>query len=201
MMREEGPIRVKQEFVEAFMHKAWWAIALRGLLGIAVGLLALTRPALTMAAFLAAAGAYFLVDGVFSVVAGFRAARAGERYWPFLLEGALSILVGMLAYRRPLQFALGVLIMVAVRFIVTGGAEIAAGNTVRRETGIKEWSLWIAGGASVLFGILLLAAPGIGIATLVWMAGIYALIFGAALTGSALRLKSFEHHHHHHLAT
>jgi len=190
-------MRVRQELVEAFMHKAWWAIALRGLLGIAVGLLALTRPALTMTAFLAAAGAYFLVDGVFSVLAGFRAARSGARYWPFLLEGALSILVGVLAYRRPFEFALGVVFLVALRFIVTGGAEIAAGNTVRRETGIKEWSLWIAGGASVLFGVLLLASPSIGVSTLIWLAGIYALIFGVALTGSALRLKSFMGQHPH----
>jgi uncharacterized membrane protein HdeD (DUF308 family) len=179
------------QFVEHVVTRAWWTLAVRGLLAVLVGIMAFARPAATLTAFLAVAGAYLVIDGVFTLFAGLRRAGSGAKFWPFVFEGILSVIVGVMAFRRPAAFALGVLILVALRCIVTGGAEIAAGNAVRRETGEKDWALWIAGGASVLFGILLLASPGIGIATLVWLGGLYAIIFGVAMTGSAFRLRSF----------
>lgn len=181
--------------VATVVSQSWWTLALRGVLGIGVGIVALVWPATTLLAFLVAAGAYLVVDGVFTFFGGIRRASTGERFWPFLVEGALSVMVGVLAFRRPEAFAVGVLMLVALRCIVTGGAEIAAGNAVRRETGSNDWALWIAGGSSLLFGLLLLASPGIGIATLIWLGGIYAVIFGVALIGSAFRLRSWASHY------
>lgn len=197
-MAFDGRLRPNEGFpglVASVVSHAWWMLALRGVLGVAVGVLALISPVATLAAFLLVAGIYLLVDGSFTLIAGLKRASTGERFWPFLFEGVLSIVVGVLAFRRPDAFALGALVLVAVRCIVTGGAEIAAGNAVRRETGIKDWALWVAGGSSVLFGILLLLAPGIGIATLIWVGGFYAIIFGAALVGSAFKLRSWSHHY------
>jgi uncharacterized membrane protein HdeD (DUF308 family) len=181
-------------FVTHMIGRSWWTLAVRGVLGVLVGITALVLPAATLAAFLAFAGAYLIVDGVFTLISGFRAAHDGSRFWPFALEGALSIIVGFMAFRQPTAFAFGVLLLVALRCIVTGGAELAAGTMVKRETGTNDWALWIAGGSSVLFGLLLLISPSIGIATLVTLAGFYAIIFGVALTGSAFRLRSLLPH-------
>jgi len=41
----------------------------------------------------------------------------------------------------------------------------------------------------VLFGVLLIAMPAIGLLTLVWLVGLYAVIFGALLLGLAFRLR------------
>jgi uncharacterized membrane protein HdeD (DUF308 family) len=42
---------------------------------------------------------------------------------------------------------------------------------------------------SILFGILLVAIPVIGLLTLVWLVGAYALVFGLLLLGLAFRLR------------
>jgi uncharacterized membrane protein HdeD (DUF308 family) len=63
-----------------------------------------------------------------------------------------------------------------------------AGVRIRREVR-DEWLLYVSGGASVLFGLLLPISPGTGAVALVWLIGIYALIFGVVLVALALRLR------------
>jgi hypothetical protein len=69
-----------------------------------------------------------------------------------------------------------------------GVVEIMAGVRIRREVR-DEWLLYVSGGASVLFGLLLPISPGTGAVALVWLIGIYALIFGVVLVALALRLR------------
>jgi uncharacterized membrane protein HdeD (DUF308 family) len=46
---------------------------------------------------------------------------------------------------------------------------------------------------SVLFGILLLVAPGVGALSLLFVIGAYAVIYGVALIALSLKLKSHSH--------
>jgi uncharacterized membrane protein HdeD (DUF308 family) len=175
--------------VAPLLERGWWAMALRGLLGIVIGLVAIAFPGATLAVLLALIGAYFFVDGVFALVATFQAARQERTWWPYLLEGVVSIAIGILAFNRPTALAFGVLLLVAVRCFVTGGVEIATAVEMRRETGRSEWTLWLAGLLSVVFAALIIARPRAGVATLVWLLGFYALFFGIVVTASAFRLK------------
>lgn len=163
-------------------------LVLRGILAAVVGLIALAFPSKTLGTVVAFVGAYFLVDGAFALVTGFiHLFKKNASAWPYFLEGALSLAVGILALGRPLSFAVGALFLIALRCLGTGIAEIAAGRFFHRETGAAEWPFWIAGLASLAFGIMLLLNPGVGLLTLVWLMGIYALVFGIALFGSALK--------------
>jgi len=49
-----------------------------------------------------------------------------------------------------------------------------------------------SGVLSVLFGLILAALPGVGLLSLVWLVGIYALVFGFALIVLGLRVRG--HH-------
>jgi uncharacterized membrane protein HdeD (DUF308 family) len=46
-----------------------------------------------------------------------------------------------------------------------------------------------AGAASILFGVLLFAAPGPGAIVLAWWIGAYIFIFGLLMLGLAFRLR------------
>jgi uncharacterized membrane protein HdeD (DUF308 family) len=181
----------------ALFKRSWWAMAVRGLLAIALGVTALSMPGVTLLVLLAVMGGYMLLDGVFTLITAFRAGRNEEKFWPYVIEGALSVMVGVLAFMRPEAFILGILLLIAVRSIVTGSAEIAAGARLRKETGERDWMLWIAGAASIIFGVALMLSPGLGIPMLVWFVSVYAIIFGVSLVGSAFRMKTFVLHHHH----
>ena len=53
----------------------WWAIALRGLFAVLFGIAAFVWPGLTLAVLVILWGAYALADGIFNLVAAFRAAQ------------------------------------------------------------------------------------------------------------------------------
>jgi uncharacterized membrane protein HdeD (DUF308 family) len=166
----------------------WWAFALRGALGILLGLAAFLFPGITLGALVLLFGAYAVVDGVFAVVAGVRAAEHRERWGALLLEGIAGIAAGVLAFVWPALTALVLLYLIAAWSIIRGALKIAAAIRLRR-TIQGEWLLGLNGAFSVLFGVLLIAMPAIGLLTLVWLVGAYAVLFGALLLGLAFCLR------------
>ena len=170
------------------LARNWWALALRGLFAVLFGLLAFAWPGLTLAALVLLFGAYALVDGVFALVAAVRAAEAHERWWWFVLEGLAGIAAGLLTFVWPGITALVLLYLIAWWAVITGVLEIAAAIRLRNEIS-GEWALALGGVASVVFGFLLLFRPGAGALAVVWLIGIYALLFGVLLLMLAFRLR------------
>ena len=170
------------------LARNWWAVLLRGLLAILFGVLAFVNPGLTLGALILLFGAYSLVDGVFAIIAGLRAAQRHERWWPFALEGLASIVVGIIAFAMPLAAAFALLMIAAAWSIVTGLFRIAAAIRLRREIQ-GEWLLILNGILSVAFGVIIAVAPAAGLMTLVWLVGIYAIVFGVVLVALAFRLR------------
>lgn len=71
---------------------------------------------------------------------------------------------------------------------MTGVFELAAAIRLRREIE-GEWALILGGIASVLVGLIHTVLPGVGILSLVWLIGAYALVFGALLIVLAFRVR------------
>jgi uncharacterized membrane protein HdeD (DUF308 family) len=178
-----------QDAAHALFNRAWWAIAFRGLLGIVIGLLVLTWPGASLAVILAMLGIYLFFDGIFALVATFHAAQDKRTWWPYLLEGLLSIGVGILTFSRPTVVALALLLLISVRCLITGGVELSSASALHKATGESQWALWLGGLASIAFGILLVIRPFAGIAALVWLVGIYALVFGVMALITAFRVR------------
>jgi uncharacterized membrane protein HdeD (DUF308 family) len=166
----------------------WWALLIRGLAAILFGLIAFLAPGF-MALWLALLfGAYALVDGVFAITAGIRAAERHERWWPFALEGLASIVVGVIALVMPVAAALALLYLVSAWAILTGVFRISAAIRLRKEIQ-GEWMLILNGALSVLLGILIVRRPAAGLLTLVWVLGAYAMVYGIVLVGLAFKLR------------
>jgi uncharacterized membrane protein HdeD (DUF308 family) len=168
------------------LSKNWWALLVRGLLAVLFGLIALFLPGMTLWVLVLLFGAYALVDGVFAVVAGIRG--TGGRRWVLIIEGILSVLAGIVALLWPGITALVLLYVIAFWAIFTGVAEMIAAVALRREIE-GEWALILGGVLSVIFGIILAVLPGVGLLSLVWLIGIYAILFGIALIVLAFRVR------------
>jgi uncharacterized membrane protein HdeD (DUF308 family) len=170
----------------------WWALALRGLVAILFGLIAFLSPGFTLVWLVLLFGAYALVDGIFAIIAGIRAAERHERWWPLALEGLASIVVGVITFLMPAATAFVLLYFVSVWAILTGVLRIAAAIRLRRDIQ-GEWLLIVNGALSVLLGVLIIAKPGAGLVTLVWMLGAYATVFGIVLVGLGFQLRGHGH--------
>jgi uncharacterized membrane protein HdeD (DUF308 family) len=169
----------------------WWALALRGVIAILFGLAALLRPGIALGALILLFGAYALVDGVFAIVGVFRGTRSGTPRWLLLLEGVVSVLAGIISFVYPGLTAIALLYLVAAWAVVTGLAEIATAIRLRQEIR-GEWALILGGILSVLFGVLLAVLPGVGILSLIWLIGAYAVVFGVLLLIAAFQVRGRE---------
>ena len=167
----------------------WWALLLRGLLAVLFGLIALFMPGITLTVLVLVFGAYALVDGVFALVAGIRG--TGGSRWVLIIEGVLGVLAGLVTVGWPGITALVLLYVIAIWAIFTGVAEIVAAIALRREIE-GEWALILSGAISVIFGIILAVLPGVGLLSLVWLVGIYAILFGIALIVLAFRVRGMQ---------
>lgn len=169
----------------------WWAIALRGVTAIIFGVLAFVLPALSLFALILMFGAYAIVEGIFNIIAAARS-RSGEGpRWLLLLEGLVSIAAGIVTFALPGLTALVLVYVIAAWAMVTGVLEIIAAVRVRKQITGEVW--WILSGIlSVVFGVLLMIAPGAGALALVLWIGAYAVIFGALLVGLAFRLRRWQ---------
>ena len=166
---------------------SWWALVLRGIVGILFGVLAFLWPGITLTALVFLWGAYALVDGAFAIAAGIKTYGENKRWWVLLLEGILGVAAGVVAFVIPGITALVLLLLIAAWAIVTGVFEIAAAIQLRKYiTG--EWMLALAGVASIIFGILLCLNPSAGALAVVWLIGAYAIVFGVLLIALGLRL-------------
>jgi uncharacterized membrane protein HdeD (DUF308 family) len=170
------------------LARNWWAVAVRGLCGIVFGLIALFAPGATILSLVLFFSAYMLVDGVFGIVAGVRAARHGQRWGLLVLEGVVNIAVGVVAFVWPGLTALAFLLMVAAWAILSGALMAAAAFRLRLDHG--RWWLLLSGLASIVFGVALIVAPLAGLVVLTWWMGAYALVFGIMLLVCAFRLRA-----------
>jgi uncharacterized membrane protein HdeD (DUF308 family) len=133
---------------------------------------------------------YSLVDGVTAIIGAFGEARGRTQRWPLLVEGLASILTSLIAlFFRDLT-AIALLYLIAAWAIVTGLAEIATAIRLRREIR-GEWALMVGGVFSVLFGVILaVVGSSVGLLSLIWLIGFYAVAFGFLLLITAARVRT-----------
>jgi len=170
-----------------YLTRNWWVLLLRGAAALVFGYLAFTSPGTTLAALVLVYGAYALVDGVLSLVAGVRIASAGGNGWMQILAGLVGLAAGAVTFVWPGPTALALVYIIAAWATLTGALQINAAIELRRAIS-SEWLLGLSGVLSILFGLLTFGYPGNGALAIVYLVGVYAVANGLTLVAAALSL-------------
>ena len=170
------------------LSRWWWTFILRGLLAIAFGILAFVAPVWGLAILVALFGAWALIDGVTNIWTGIRTRNVDRNWWLEILEGLVSVAVGVIAFAAPAFAAEILVLLIGVWAIVTGVFQIWAAIRLRERIRGEFW-LGLAGVASILFGVILLVFPVQGALALVWLIGTGAIAIGVLLTILGWRLR------------
>ena len=106
-----------------------------------------------------------------------------------IVLGAVSILFGILVLVWP-RMSLGILVIfVGIWAIIIGVLQIVA-SVRHRAVPNSGWVWGIIGGAlAILFGILVLIRPGAGLVSIIWIIGIWAIVWGITLIVLGVQLR------------
>ncbi len=174
--------------MSAMLAQNWWAMALRGVFALVFGGIALVLPDVTVAALVLLFAAYMLVDGIFAIVAGLRAAQRHERWGWLAFEGVADLIAGAISFLWPAITVLAFVTLLGVWAMLRGALLLIA--TFRLAASHGKWLMGIGGAISAIWGLLLILQPAVGALVLTWWLGANALSFGAAVLVLAFRLRA-----------
>ena len=164
--------------MEKAVTRSSWLLALGGVVAVIFGIVALVLPGITLGALVILFGAFALIGGVLTLVGGLDRATDHARHWiPMVFSGLFGVAIGVFTFFRPEITALALVYLIAVWAVLTGILEFVAGVELTGQAS-GAWALWLGGLVSVAFGVFIALRPAGGALAIVWLIGIYAIVFG-----------------------
>ena len=172
------------------LSRYWWMMLLRGLAWLVFGVLVFKQPAISLVTLTLLFGAFALVDGIGNTISAIGGRRENENWGVLLLTGLAGIGIGALTFYDPSITALGLLFYIAVWVTGTGLLQVVAGIRLLKEIEGEFW-LILSGLISIALGVFLVARPGAGALSVLWLIATYAVLFGLIGIVLAFRVRSF----------
>ena len=159
----------------------------RGILAVVVGVIALAWPSVTVLALVILFAVYAFMASVMDAARGFSSRKAGPVIGHLLLSLA-DLAAGVIALAWPGPTALVLVLIVGVWAVMAGLVEFAAAFASGEPAGTR--AVFILGGlATIAFGVVLCARPGLGAVTLALLFGLFNLIAGIWMLGHGIELR------------
>jgi len=148
----------------------------RGLLGIAIGIIAIAWPGVTVGAVVFIFAVLVFTDSLIQLVSAFES-EGGWQVVGHILLGLIDIAAGVVAIAWPGITALALTIWIGIWAIVVGCGEFGMAFSVEGSAG-NRFLLGLTGVLSVVLGAVLLAHPDEGAVALAEVFGLFSLAFG-----------------------
>ena len=163
------------------------SLILLGVLAVAVGIIAIAWPNVTILALVILFAIYAFMSAGLQAARAFASKSAGPVFG-YLLLALISLAAGVVALVWPGPTAYVLVIVVAAWALVGGIMEIVAGFGSGETAGTRALFI-VSGLVSVAFGILLFARPNVGAVTLALLFGLYSLIYGSSQIAAGVELR------------
>jgi uncharacterized membrane protein HdeD (DUF308 family) len=165
----------------------WLLILLRGIVAILFGIMAIISVEFTLLFLVYLFGAYVLLDGILAIIVSLQERKSSSAWLVVFLIGIVGIVVGVLSFIHPGNVALLIFYLVAAWLIIAGLFGVI--SAILRASG-TEWLSIIGGVLSVIVGIIFFLHPTSSILSIVWLLGVFALVYGIIQIIRAIQLRS-----------
>ena len=163
------------------------SMIVRGVLAIAVGIIALAWPQVTVLALVILFAVYAFIAAGLQAVRAFSSRTAGPVFGHLLL-GLVDLAAGVIALAWPGPTALVLVLIVGIWAVIAGVAEIAAAFAAGEPAGTRALFI-LAGLISIAFGVVLCARPNVGAISLALLFGLFNLIAGIWMIVQGIELR------------
>jgi uncharacterized membrane protein HdeD (DUF308 family) len=128
----DGLLEIVGSITAARMKVRWWTLLLRGILGIAVGIIVLAWPGITALILLYLIAIWAVVSGVVQIASAFSGRWAGGMKAMLAIAGALFIIFGIFLFIFPGSGALGIIWFIGAFAVVIGVLLMVFSFDIRR---------------------------------------------------------------------
>ena len=164
----------------------WWLLALFGVAALGVGIFFVVSPHETLSTMTTIAGIFVLVDGVIAIVGSIFG--SGEGRGLLALIGVLSAIAGLILIKRPFETLVVFTLIVGVWFVVAGIVRLVSAFASPEARGGNILISLL----DVVAGIVILAWPDLGLATIAVIIGIVLIVRGGLFIAAAWQLHSLD---------
>jgi uncharacterized membrane protein HdeD (DUF308 family) len=159
-----------------------------GILTLILGIMVLVWPEATLITIAILFGVQLLVAGIFEIVSVFRHGESGGMRVMSALLGVLSLIVGLWALRN-IGVTLAALTLLLGIYWVVSGIIRTVDAIADHSTPARGWAIF-GGVLSVVAGAVVLAWPGMSLVALVWILGIWLIIWGIVIIATSFAVRS-----------
>ncbi|MGW2468708.1 HdeD family acid-resistance protein [Streptomyces bauhiniae] len=176
----EGPLHMLSQ-------AAWQVVLLTGIASLILGILVLIWPGATLVAVGVLFGLYLLVSGVFQLVSAFGTHKKTSLRVLAFLSGGLSILLGLLCFRGPMQSILLLALWIGIGWLIRGITQTMAAIS-DKVMPARGWHIFL-GVVTFIAGIVLIDSPFESVAVLTLVGGWWLIVVGIVEIITSIRIK------------
>lgn len=155
-------------------HRSGNVLIAIGVLSLIAGVLAIAYPGITLLALAIITGVNVIFAGALALAEVFDDdADTGSRVLAAIV-GVLGIIAGVVLLRRPGETLLAIVLVLGVWLVVSGVVDLVRAFSTNEDRGVRV----LAALVDLALGILILAWPGVSLATLAILVGIGFVIRG-----------------------
>ena len=178
--------------IESMYNGAKWALVIRGLLGIALGIFIVARPFDSIAVLALIVGIWAIGDGIVNITRAFALRRLGPYWWAMLLAGIVSLGFGIASLYYYPVLSLTYAVLWTSWWLIASSMVAIYLAVQERSMGVSwKWTLWFSL-IALAAGLFALVYPAITISSLISLIATFGILGGTALLVGAGRMQSFQ---------
>ena len=179
-----------QSEISQAVKRVWWALVIRGVFAIIIGIFIIARPMDSVAAFALVIAIWAVMQGLVSIVHAFDLRSVAPHWWLLLLSGVISTAFGIAAFYYYPGLSLSFAVVWTAWWLLLGGfAGISVAAQERRFGMSWGWTMTL-GVLGVVAAVYAFMSPPVTLVALMALISAYAIVGGVVLLVGAYKLRT-----------